>query len=270
MSTAVPTAAYTPAVTPPPRDLAEHLRDPATQAAVDGLLDRVERLNRALDAVTAVTQQAPAAIATVTDIADAEFAAAAARGVDVDQRLHLALHLAERLTAPRTVAVLSALLDRVEAVEPLLAAADAAPGFVAMAVDTVDDLMLDAQARGLDVDRAVGQGVGAAIRLGAMMGPAQVASIEAVLGSGLLDPATVRVVGGVGRALAAATTEPPPRVGLLGLLVALRDPDVQRALGLLLAVAAGIGQELARPGAAVAAHATDPSATIASRPRRPA
>jgi hypothetical protein len=184
-----------PALTTPPAhsdraalDLAERLRDPATRAAVDGLLDRVDRLNRAIDAVTL--------------------------------------------------------------------AAERAPGAVAMAVDIADEMMRDAQASGLDVEKGLAQGAGAAIRFGAMMGPEQVASLEAVLRSGLLDPGAVRVVGGVGRALASATADEPPRVGPLALLRALRDPDVQRSLGLLLRVAAALGRDIAAPVAAVAADGT--------------
>jgi hypothetical protein len=265
MGTTISPTSYGPPAPAAPTDLAERLRDPATQAAVHGLLDRVDRLNHAIDALSAVAARAPAAVAMITDVADDAAAGAAARGVVLDERLRQALGLAERLYAPRTIAVLSALLDRVDAVERLLAAADAAPGFVAMAVDIADDAMRDAQASGLDVERGLAQGAGAAIRLGSMMGAEQVASIEAVMRSGLLDPRTVRVVGGIGRALTAASIEEPPRVGLLGLLRALRDPDVQRALGLLLGVAAGIGQELSAPG-----PLASPSATSADRPRRPA
>jgi hypothetical protein len=168
--------------------------------------------------------------------------------------VRLALGLAERLTAPRTVAVLSALLDRVDAAERLLAVADAAPGFVAMAVDTADELMREAQASGLDVEKGLAQGAGAAIRFGAMMGPEQVASVEALLRSGLLDPTVVRVVGSVGGALAVAAAEPPTQVGPLGLLRGLRDPDVRRALGLLLHLAAALGRAMDR---------RDPAATNA-------
>lgn len=50
MSTTAAPAPYPPHAPPVASDLTERLRDPATRAAVDGLLDRVERLNRAIDA----------------------------------------------------------------------------------------------------------------------------------------------------------------------------------------------------------------------------
>ncbi len=40
--------------------------------------------------------------------------------------------------------------------------------------------------------------------------------------------------------------EPPDRIGMLGLLRALRDPDVQIGLGFVIAIARGIGQDLDR------------------------
>ncbi len=79
------------------------------------------------------------------------------------------------------------------------------------------------------------------------MGPDEVRSLETVFRSGVLASDAVRVIGGVGGALAAAAAEEPPRVGLLGMLRALRQPDVRRALGFLLRFAAHFGRTVDSP-----------------------
>jgi uncharacterized protein YjgD (DUF1641 family) len=73
--------------------------------------------------------------------------------------------------------------------------------------------------------------------------------LDALLRSGVLAPATLRVVGELGRALTAAAAAPPPPLGVVGLLKALGHPDVQRALGFLVAVARQFGSRLPAPAA---------------------
>ena len=242
MSSSAPVVDYTPTATVVPT-----LASPGGATApvtLETLAAQMDRLTRAMESIAGFASRAPAAVAMMTDIADDTYRAAAAGGVDLDERFHLALQLAERLTAPRTVQVLSALLDRIDDLERLLAAADRLPGSVAMAVDIADDVMRETQAAGLDVERGLINGAGAAIRFGAIMGPEQVASLEAVFKSGVLDPAAVEVIGGIGGALASASAEPTRPAGAVGVLRALRDPDVKRALGLLIRFATAFGQQL--------------------------
>ncbi|MFB6104949.1 MAG: DUF1641 domain-containing protein [Halobacteriaceae archaeon] len=60
------------------------------------------------------------------------------------------------------------------------------------------------------------------------------------------DPETVQGLEMLLRAVgeAGSVESPPDRVGALGLLKATRDPDVQRGLGLLIAVARATGAQL--------------------------
>lgn len=60
------------------------------------------------------------------------------------------------------------------------------------------------------------------------------------------DPSTVQGLQSMMVAVGEAADEPPERVGTLGLLRALRDPDVQVGLGFVLAIAKAIGAERAR------------------------
>lgn len=213
-------------------------------ADLDVLVARLERATHAIEALTAQAAHVAPALAVVVDSAD-EFAARAdARGVHVDARLHDAVALLERLTAPETTRALNTLIDRLPQLERLLTLADQAPGFVAMGADTVDDLMRDLQQRGVDVEAGLLNGASAALRFGAHVGPAQVDAIESVLTSGMLDPHVVTLIGRMGSSLAAAAEAAPAPVGLVGALRAMRDPHVKQALGLLLTFAAEFGRHL--------------------------
>jgi uncharacterized protein YjgD (DUF1641 family) len=62
------------------------------------------------------------------------------------------------------------------------------------------------------------------------------------------EPETARGVESMLHAVGDATDleEPPERVGILGLLAAMRDPEVQAGMGFLLAVAGNLGADLTR------------------------
>lgn len=219
---------------------------PAGQAGGDltALVTRLERAVAAMESVTGVALQATPALAMAADAADEFVQRSAERGVHIDERLHEAAHLLERLTDPRTTRALESLLDRLPQIEQLLALADQAPGFVAMGVDTMDDLVRDLRTQGVDVERGVLNGASAALRFGAHIGPEQVDAIESVLTSGMLDPNVVQLIGRMGASLNTAANAHPAPVGVVGALGALRNPDVKQALGLLLTFAAEFGRQL--------------------------
>lgn len=60
------------------------------------------------------------------------------------------------------------------------------------------------------------------------------------------DPDTVRGLTAAMDAISEASdpSEPPARLGTIGLLRALRDPDVKRGMGFMVAVAGALGEEL--------------------------
>ncbi len=73
------------------------------------------------------------------------------------------------------------------------------------------------------------------------------AEFDALLDSGVFHPDTVRLVGEAGDAFVAsreALRQSPKPVGLFGLLRALRDPDVQRAAGLIVEFGRRFGRSL--------------------------
>jgi uncharacterized protein YjgD (DUF1641 family) len=104
-------------------------------------------------------------VAMVADIADESSRDAAARGIDIDARLHALLGIAEKLTEPRTVEVLSGLLDRMDQLEELVRLTDQLPGAVAMAADIVDDTYATAAAAGVDVEARTKAGLALAEKL---------------------------------------------------------------------------------------------------------
>ncbi len=124
------------------------------------------------------------------------------------------------------------------------ATAQAAPAIATM-VDTFDSVVMRLQATGIDPEERIGSLLHAADQ---MTKPATMSALDAVLTSGLLDPNALAVVGRLGAALATVGGAPAAPVGMFGLLKALRDPDIQRALGLLLAVARQVGASLPQAG----------------------
>jgi Protein of unknown function (DUF1641) len=150
-----------------------------------------------------------------------------------------------------TDASFQALAERVDsigrtldALKPLLALADQAPALLATIGDSADEIARRAIDAGIDLEKGVIQGAGAALRFGATMDAEKVKSIEALLQSGVLDPRALLVMGELGRALAATAEHEPPRMGLGALLKALRRPDIQRALGFLVTFGERFGRGL--------------------------
>jgi Protein of unknown function (DUF1641) len=137
-----------------------------------------------------------------------------------------------------------AIAEVAEGLRPLIALSQQAPAFVAVVMDSFDESMRAASDKGIDVERGVLNGAEAALRFGAMMDAEKVRELDALLKSGVLAPGTLRVVGELGRALTETAAAPPAAPGVLGLLKALGQPDVQRALGFLVTFAERFGRRL--------------------------
>jgi uncharacterized protein YjgD (DUF1641 family) len=131
-----------------------------------------------------------------------------------------------------------------DALRPLLALAPQAPALIAVLMDSFDEAMRMAHDKGIDVERGVLNGAEAALRFGVTMDTERVRELDALLNSGVLAPGTLRVVGELGRALTDTAASPPATLGVVGLLKALGQPDVQRALGFLVTFAEHFGRRL--------------------------
>jgi hypothetical protein len=148
--------------------------------------------------------------------------------------------------APAADPVLAALerierrLAEVERVTSSLAPlVDAAPGGVAMLTDTLDTVAAGLADRGVELDARLRSAIRA---LEVSTSPRAVHGLAALVESRLLDPSALAVLSRFAAAL--AEPGPTPPVGAWGLLRALRDPDVQRALGFLLGVTRELGRHL--------------------------
>lgn len=82
----------------------------ARLARLETTADRLETLERAL----------PGAVAAATDTFDDVVERLRSRDIDVDQRLHVLVDVAERLTSPEALAALRTLLDKLPVIQHLL------------------------------------------------------------------------------------------------------------------------------------------------------
>lgn len=128
--------------------LAEKLTEPAVLETVGRLVERLDTVEQSVE----LAAQAPAVVAGVADTVDGVMADLADQGVDLHQRLGAALKAAEALTRPQTLAALEKLAASTDKLEQAIELADALPGAVAGVTDTVDGVMGDLAARGIDVD----------------------------------------------------------------------------------------------------------------------
>lgn len=208
-----------------------------TTEALERLHLRLDAIERRLDRLTPLLDalgSAPATIAAAVDVADERVRALQERGVDPAERLTAVAALVERLTDPDLLRGLHALLD----VLPQL------PGLASMAVDTADAYAAQLYEEGIDPVHGLAQGARLALLFGGLIGEREVHALRTLLASPVLDPEAVRVVSELAGALDEAAQAKPARVGPLGLLRALRDPDLRRALGFLTEVGRRLGRRL--------------------------
>ncbi len=164
--------------------LQQKLNDPHVATVLNRLLDRIDALEQTVNRLADIVEQAPGYTAMVGDMVDETYRSAAARGVDLEQRLGNALHMAEKLTAPETVAKLNQLLEL----------ADQAPGFIAMIGDMADETYRSAAVRGVDIEQRLQAGLGVAERLTA---PQTVNSLNQLLDLAEQAPGMAAMIGDI-------------------------------------------------------------------------
>jgi len=239
------------------QNLQKRLTNEHTLNSLDGLLAKIDSLEKAVNNLTVMMQQGPGMVAMVTDMADEAYRKADASGVSVDERLGNAMVLAEKLTAPAMV----------EKLNGLMSLADQAPGLVAMTMDMVDEGYRKADANGVSIDERLGNAMVLAEKLTA---PAMVEKLDGLMTLADQAPGLVamsmdmfdegmknaidkgfdlqalgNIAGASNRALTAASAEPPAKVGgIFGLLRVLKDNDRQKGLGFLMNFLKHLGRNL--------------------------
>ena len=237
-------------------DLTTRINNPDTAAALNRLLDRIDALEQAVSSLTDAVQQAPGLIAMTGHVVDEVYAKAAASGIDLEARAATGLTLLSRLTEPQMAKQIDSLMEM----------AETAPGMVAMGGDMLDDLYANAASSGIDVESRLAAGLQLLTRLTspqmmtqlnqlmdlADQAPGMVATAGDMLDEAIQSASTAgfdleesaKQLGRIGKALAAAQSQPIKPLGTVGLLRAMGDPDVQRSLGMLINVAKQLGKTL--------------------------
>lgn len=190
-----------------------------------------------LEQMLALANQMPGMVSMMADMADDAYRQATARGLDIEARLKAGLALAEKLTAP----------DMTAKVDQLLALSTQLPGLVAMMTDITDESYRQMTATGVDLEERARLSLGLAEK---MTRPNTMHSLNHLFDtlltaeSGMLSPEAVQTLGETAQALVASRKRPVRPMGLWATLTALRDPDLQMALGFLTVFGKEFGSRL--------------------------
>ncbi len=247
----------------PVEQLKDRLSDPKTAAALHQVLDRLEVFSFLLESLDGFLSRG----ATITDSLAAGLGELRrfdtdANGVheligklpamvktsskladlagEANLNALLASGVVQQLSDPKTLAVLKSLLDRLEIAAFALESLD---GFLSRG-----EVMTDSLASGLAELRKLQPAAGGRdlLKLLTEELPRMTHAANEMIESGMLDPEIVGTLGEIGAVVAAAHREakrqPPAPVGFFGLLRAMRDPDIQAAVGVGLHIAKRIGQ----------------------------
>ena len=229
------------------QNLQARLTNERTLMSLDGLLSKIDSLEKAVSNLTTIMRQAPGMVAMATDIADETYRNAAENGINVEDRLKNALNIAEKLTTPAMV----------EKIDGLIKMTDQAPGIMAMTMDMADEAYRKAASNGIEIEDRLKN---AAILAEKLTAPAMVEKLEGLIKMsdqlpGLLAmtmdivdegmknalesdfdfPALANLAKDSTQALTAAKGEPPAKVGgIFSILRLLKDKDRQKGLGFLM------------------------------------
>ncbi|QDS94552.1 hypothetical protein FF011L_33310 [Roseimaritima multifibrata] len=211
--------------------LADRLSDPATVEVLHRLLDHAESFDRML----LVAKDLPNLVAIAVDFFDAISRKASEEGIDIEERATALVRILGQITQPENMRAMEGLVSRLPRMEEGSAMLDELPNLFATAVDVFDEWAGKLKAEGIELEQSVRQGLHAALYLGSQVRKEELDRIGFLLKSDILDEHSVQTVGMAGSALSSCRRDtcehgPAKRVGLFGLLGAIRDPNTQRAL----------------------------------------
>lgn len=224
--------------------------------------DRLARIEKSLETIVSGMQQAPNLVSIAADSVDEMLESARNNGANIDERLKDGLHLLGRLSDPSISQSLNNLLDLL----------DQGPGLVSMVADTVDETLGAVNRGPVRIDDRVR---GASEILIKVTEPSMVEKINDLMtivnqapglismvadsvdefmqyhGSDLenslsfLKKENLNFIKDAGDALAEAQNQTPAKIGgVFSILKLMKDPDRQRALGLLMNVLKNLGNKI--------------------------
>lgn len=219
----------------PVQRLRERMEDPRVAEALLNLLDRAPALDAGSASVTRAAGDLPGILATAVDALDEQFRRGEQAGIDWTGRARELASLLELATRPAALATLREwllLLPQLSGLSRLLAQA---PDLIAILADTLDEQASGCEARGLHLNEALTQGLRAALWLGSRITETELERLGQLLRSDVIAPEALAVVSQAATSLVRCQQETceqstPERIGTLGLLAALRDPQLQRTL----------------------------------------
>lgn len=218
--------------------------DPDARAAAAGRLVEAATEPEVLDRLASVAGRLGVVedtVAMAADIFDEAAAEAAVRGIDLDERAAALATLAERLTASDNARTLLELVDALPDLAPVVRLATTFEATVAMLFDMFDDHVAAWAEEGIDAEARV---LAAGHLLRRLTDPELYQHIEVLLDAAPGLMAATRTGELFGHAVDDVQASPPAPVGPAGMVRALFDPQVQRAVGFALAVARQIGTRL--------------------------
>lgn len=175
------------------------------------------------------------AFSTGADFIDEKIGQAAQQGVDVEPRIGSLLEILLKVTEPKTMAALSTLVERLPQLAQLAKMADEVPNLLATVGDVLDDFQQRCAQEGIDMEKSLANGLHAALWLGSHVEKDDLARLGELLKSDILSHNSISVLGNAANSLSSAqqnacVSKTPERVGMLGLVGLLRNPDIQKSI----------------------------------------
>lgn len=204
-------------------------------ASVHQRLDAIEqRLDRLLGLFDQL-HEAPKAASAMVDVVDEQMRKMDERGMDVQERIDLLLPLLEKVTEPAMLHLITQLAELAPTV----------PGALSMLVDMGDEFAGKVQDDGIDPVASLSNGLRVAMHFGAIIGTREIQALTHLLGSPILDHRALGVIATLTQALVECQDAPRKVLGPVGLLLALRDPDIGRGLDFVMGLLRRFGSALA-------------------------
>ena len=185
------------------------------------------------------------ALATGMDLVDEKVSQASDEGIDVESRLSGLLGLLVQLTEPENMQAIQTLIQRLPQIAQLAKLVDEFPNLIATFGDVFDDYGRRCEADGINLEDGLINGLQAILWLGSQIDKRDRERLSALFQSEILSKDSISVVANAADALADAqkqSLDSDDRIGLFGLLKALKKPEVQKAI----AFAAIFGESFGR------------------------
>ncbi|MFT7634003.1 MAG: hypothetical protein ACI87E_005062 [Mariniblastus sp.] len=175
------------------------------------------------------------AFATGADFIDEKVSQATEQGVEVEPRIGDLLEILLKVTEPKNMAALNTLVERLPQLTKLAQLADQVPNLIATFGDLIDDFQQRCASEGIDMEKSLTNGLHAALRLGTYFEKDDLERLGELLKSDMLNHNSISVLSNAANSMASAQRDTcdskiPERVGLLGLIGLLRNPDIQKSL----------------------------------------